>query len=254
MTQFWKVVNEVIARSDIILEILDARFPELSQNEELEEKVKRADKQLIYVINKCDLVPKESVEKWKRVLKPSVFVSTKMMYGTTILRDKILRYSKNDKVTVGVVGYPNTGKSSVINALKGKKSAPTSSVSGFTKGLQMVKVDNRIMILDTPGVLPFKEQDEVKHALLGSKSMAQIKDPEYVASKLIELHIETIIHHYKISNPKNGDHALELIAQSHSMIKKGGVPDTIRSAKKVLDDWQTGKIILTPYSSGEKLP
>ncbi|MFO7711101.1 MAG: GTPase [Candidatus Woesearchaeota archaeon] len=238
MANFWKIVNDVIGKSDIILEVLDARFPQESRNPEIEQKV-REGKQLIYVINKCELMPKEHLEAWKRKLKPSVFVSCNKHYGFTKLRDKILRFTEEKKVVVGVVGYPNTGKSSVINSLKGKKAAQTSSVSGYTKGIQLIRVDNRIMILDTPGVIPFQEKDEIKHALFGTKSMSQVKDPEGVAHVLLENQGEILKERFGIT----GDDAEELLlslTRHWNMLKKGSEPDTERAARKLIDLWQKG--------------
>ena len=146
---YWKIVNSVIDRSDILLLVLDARMPELTRNEEIESKVKLKNKKLIYVLNKCDLMPKEWLEDKKKIFKPAVFVSSTQHLGTTMLRNKILELTKKDyDITVGVLGYPNTGKSSVINALKGKSSARASSVSGYTRGVQMIRIDAKIMILE----------------------------------------------------------------------------------------------------------
>jgi ribosome biogenesis GTPase A len=242
MVQFWKIVNEVIRESDIILEVLDGRFPEESRNPEIEEKIKREEKKIIYVINKCDLVSKKSMEKWKKKIKPSIFISTKMMYGTTMLRTKILEIAKKDKIIVGVVGYPNTGKSSVINALKGKKSAPVSSVSGYTKGLQKIKVDNKIKIIDTPGVIPFREEDELKHALIGTKNFSKIKDPELVAIKIIEIKHDIMQFFFNTKLSEEPETALEEIAIKINLLKKGAVPDTKRAAERIIQEWQTGKI------------
>ncbi|MCB9362491.1 50S ribosome-binding GTPase [Candidatus Woesearchaeota archaeon] len=242
MAQFWNVIHEVIARSDIILEVLDARVPDISRNEELERKVEKSGKQLIYVLNKCDLVSQGHAEAWKKKLKPSVFVSTKKMYGMTMLRERILRYAPEREVVVGVIGYPNTGKSSVINALKGKKAAKTSSVSGYTKGLQKVRIDNRIQILDTPGVLAFKESDEAKHALIGAKSIHQIKDPEFVALSLIVAQRDAVLESYGINDSEDEEDMLTEIAEKFSFLAKGGLPDLKRAGNKVIDDWQKGKL------------
>jgi ribosome biogenesis GTPase A len=242
MTQFWKIVNEVIKESDIILEVLDARFPEESRNKEIEEKIRREEKKILYVINKCDLVSKKTMEMWKKKLKPSIFVSSKKMLGTTMLRHKIIEIVKKEKITVGIVGYPNTGKSSIINALKGKRSAPVSSVSGHTKGLQKIKIDNRIKIIDTPGVISFREEDDVKHALIGTKNFSRIKDPELVAMRIIELKKDLIEVFYNLPLSEDIENALEEIALKLNLLKKGNVPDTKRAAERIIKDWQTGKI------------
>ncbi|MGM5487868.1 MAG: GTPase [Nanobdellota archaeon] len=247
MATFWKIVNEVINEADIILEVLDARFPQESRNPEIEHKVAMAGKQIIYVLNKCELMPKQHVESWKKKLRPSVFVSCNKHYGLTRLRERILRYAEERKVVVGVVGYPNTGKSSVINALKGKRAAQTSSVSGYTKGIQLIRVDNRIRILDTPGVVPFKEKDEIKHALFGTKSMSQVKDPLGVAYVLLENQSESIKDAYQISG--DTDELLEALTRRWNMLKKGGIPDLDRAARKLLDEWQKGLIFVPDTES-----
>ena len=109
MAQFWKHVNRVLREAEIIIEVLDARMIDDTRNFELEEKIEKLGKKILYVVNKSDLVNKKDVEKTKRILKPSVFISSKDHLGTTILKKKILELSKGKGVTVGIVGYPNVG-------------------------------------------------------------------------------------------------------------------------------------------------
>ena len=85
MANFWNIVNKVLSESDIILEVLDARMVKESINKEIDDKVKKAGKILIYVINKCDMVEKSSLEKYKQQLHPCVFVSATAHLGTTLL-------------------------------------------------------------------------------------------------------------------------------------------------------------------------
>src|SRR3989338_5858346 len=154
MTNFWAIVKEVINKSDLLLEILDARFVEETRNIELEDRIREAGKEFIFVINKCDLVSQNYLNKEKQRLSkiaPCVFVSSIMRLGTKMLRDEINNHIRGDRIKVGVVGYPNVGKSSVINVLKGRHSAPTSSYSGYTKGLRDVNVTSKITMVDTPG-------------------------------------------------------------------------------------------------------
>ncbi len=240
--QFWEVVNRVIEKSDIVLEVLDARFPDKTRNREIEDKARKFGKKIIYVVNKCDLVEKGEVEKLKRKLRPSVFVSATKHQGTMILLRTISRMAK-DKVVVGVVGYPNTGKSSVINALKGRASASSSPQSGHTKGEQLVKVTRKIYLMDTPGVLPYMEKDEVKHALIGSVDFSKVKDVEDTALRIIESNIKRIKKHFGIK-ADDPEEVLEEIALKLNKLKKGGVPDTKAAARSLLQDIQRGRIIL----------
>lgn len=238
---YWKIVNSVIDKSDILLLVLDARMPSLTRNEEIEHKVKLKGKKLIYVLNKCDLMPKKWLQEQKKLFRPAVFVSSTQHLGTTILRNKIIELTKKDHITIGVLGYPNTGKSSVINALRGKSSAKASSVSGYTRGVQKIRIDARMMILDTPGVIPYGEKDENKHVLIGTANPSELDDPELCAMELIDNFQETIKKYYKVEG-EDSEEILENIAKIKKKLAKGGVLDTLTTAKIVIKDWQQGKI------------
>lgn len=243
MRSFWKIVNDVIEKSDILLEILDARFIEETRNKELEDKIRAAGKKLIFVLNKCDLVQKESIEKAKKQLKPAVFVSAIKRYGITMLLHEIQKSSPNkEKVIVGIVGYPNTGKSSVINSLKGRSSAPVSPQSGFTKAMQLIKVTGKIFLLDTPGVYSYMEKGVQKHAMRASIDFTKIKDPESAAIFIIEGNKDMISSNYLVKKKSDAEAMLEEIAIKLNRLKKGGVPDTKAAAQVLLKDWQRGKI------------
>jgi len=242
MPAYWKIVNNVIKEADILLEIIDARLINESRNKEIEDKVKRAGKVLIYVLNKCDLVEKSELEKAKRKLRPCVFVSAKKYLGTGLLREEILKRAPKDKFKVGVLGYPNTGKSSIINALRGRGAAPTSPISGFTRGIQLIKISKRMYLIDTPGVFPYKEKDEVKHALFAARTFADLKDPEGAAMEIIERFPRHVEKYYKVKHSDDPEETLEQVALKLKKLRKGGLPDTNAAARIILRDWQEGKI------------
>jgi len=239
----WTIVNKILHDCNLILEILDARFPEETRNKEIEEKVRRQGKKLIYVINKCDLVPKHYLLEMKKKFDPCVFVSARRKYGTSMLYRAILRTATKENIVVGVLGYPNTGKSSVINALKGKKSARVSPLAGFTKSVQWVRISQRVMMMDSPGVIPFGEKEHLKHVLISAADYGSVKDPDLMVMDLMKLykgHIET---HYGVKpNTEHPDKALEEIALKHNKLRKGGVIDTEAMSRIILKDWQQGRI------------
>jgi hypothetical protein len=224
--------------------VVDARMVEKTRNAEIERKVAASKKILITVINKADLADKAELEKYKKQLDPCVFVSAQKFYGITMLRHLILEKSKGEAVTVGVVGYPNTGKSSVINALRGKASAGVSSVSGYTKGKQDIKVDSKILVIDTPGVLA---HDDLKSSdqLVITASRTNVKDPEMAVYELIRQYKLELMFHYDIEGFFEDEEAvLEAIAKKLNRRISGGHLDTETTAKMILQDWQRGKIQL----------
>ena len=241
MPSFWKHVNSVLEQAEIIIEVLDGRLIEESRNREIEEKVKRMNKKLLFVINKCDLVEQKKMEEAKRKLHPSLFVSCREHFGTTMLKKKILELSKGKETVVGIVGYPNVGKSSLINALSGRGSARTSPESGFTKGLQKVRVDKRILLIDTPGVLPYLEKNEGKHVLMSTIDYGKIKDPETAALQIITDKTELVRDCYQVKGD-NPEEILEEIAMKFNRLQKGGEPDLEATGRIVIKDWQAGKM------------
>lgn len=239
------MVNNVISNADILLVVLDSRMAQETRNLEIETKVAASGKPLIYVLNKCDLVDKHILEQYKRVIPNSVFISAKFHLGTVLLRQKILitssRLKLDSKVRVGVLGYPNVGKSSLINALKGRGATKTSSVSGFTRHIQKVRT-SQIILLDTPGVIPYKENDRLKHNIIGTLDHNKEKNPDIVAVSLMETFPGVIEEYYNVYVSSDKELTLENIAIKRNMVTKGSKPDIKRAAKMIMNDWQTGKI------------
>ncbi len=249
MPSFWKVTKTVIYESDITLLVMDARFPEETLNKEILEKIKFAKKQVIFVLNKSELVTKKFEEiKLPKEMKHVVWFSAVKHYGVHQLRKLILTLVKKRPIFVGVVGYPNTGKSSLINCLTQRHAAPTSAKSGFTKGMQKVRISKDILLFDTPGVLPYKFKDEETHTLICAIDANKVKDPDVVAMKILEkffkAHSPGLEHFYEVTITEDLVETLETIAKKRNLLKKGGVPDIMRVSRIIIDDWQRGKFIL----------
>ncbi|MBI2138263.1 50S ribosome-binding GTPase [Candidatus Woesearchaeota archaeon] len=245
MANFWRLVNKVIAKADVILEVIDARMVEETRNAEVESKVKGEGKPLIYVVNKCDLVNIEGLRKKIQHLNPCVFVSTTKHHGFTMLKDRILieAHKRNiKKPRVGVLGYPNVGKSSVINTLKGSSAAKTSPESGFTRSLQNVRVGSSIMMIDTPGVFPYLENNKAAHVLTGVIDSGKAKDPDAAAMRIMEEHPGSVEGYFGVGAHDDGEITLGEIALKKGLLLKGGKPDIDRAARNILRLWQKGEI------------
>jgi len=248
------IANNIIEDSDIILEILDARFIQDTRNKELEQKIKNKDKQIIFVINKSDIAntDKEIVKE----LDPYVLTSCTKRKGIRELRNKIKITAKkvyrpvdpSGKISVGVIGYPNTGKSSLINLLTGKHVAGTGADAGFTKGVQKLRLTPEIMLLDSPGIIPDKQYSSIRkdliatHTKLSARSYSQVKDPEMVIASLMKEFPEVLDKHYKINAKENSEILIEELGKKKNLLKKAGEVDSDKVSRLILKDWQTGKI------------
>jgi len=247
MVSFVKKVGSVIRKADIILFVLDARTPLETRNVRVEHIIAEKDKGLIYVINKSDLVDKNSLRGISKQLSPCVFISASEKKGIGLLRERILieaskRGIKGRNVIVGVLGYPNVGKSSLINVLSSRKVAPTSNVAGTTKDPRTVRSRSGIILIDSPGVIPSIGRDEVKLAFIGTIDFSRVKDPEAVFFALLDSHPGVIERFYGVAVSSDKDETLEQIALKKGILIKGGKPDSGRMARKILQRWQKGEI------------
>lgn len=251
---YWGLINTVLEEADIIIQVLDARFPKETRNPELEEKIAKTKKKMIFAINKTDLVSEEYRNKLEKMFKGTRFVlmTVKEHHGAQALRNEIKAASGGKVVTVGVCGYPNTGKSSVINALKGSHAASTSPKSGFTRSVQKIKIAGGNYVIDTPGVIQYKEDDETALALISAISKEHIKDPEVVAMKIIRMFLDanpdlfSKFYDVDLSSDDEVD-ILDEIAKKTRLLK-GGKGDPVSAGRKIIADWQEGRLSLTKKS------
>ena len=252
---FPRLVRDVINTSDIVLEVLDARFIEKTRNFEMENFVKKQGKRLIYIINKADLVNIDELKANYDLskLKPYLFFSSKSKVGRAKLRLLIKIEMKKMKIShakgrVGVIGYPNTGKSTIINILSGKKGAPTSPEAGFTKVQKKIRFNKDIVIIDTPGVFQEKEHPETdikaldKHAIIGIKNFDKVKDPDLIVSNLMKDNPGLFESFYNINANGDAEVLIEELGRKRNFLTKGNIVDIQRTAKEILKEWQKGKI------------
>jgi len=239
---FWGMVRGVFKESDLILFVLDARHVEETTNKEILDKFDYYKKKFIYVINKVDLITKKEQDDLQRKYPNSVFISAKGHLGTMRLMQRLNKIAGNGDLLIGVVGYPNSGKSSLINALKNRRSAKVSSSAGETRAIQAIRISDHVKLIDCPGVLAYREKDEGAQAYIGAKDPKYLKDPELAAFRLIEKADGIIENHYGLEKIKDYDLTLEKIAFKMNRLKKGGLPNTIDAAITLIRDWQNGKI------------
>ena len=165
-----------------------------------------------------------------------------------IIKKGKIKISKDKKVSVGIVGYPNTGKSSLINILIGKSSAGVSPDAGFTKNIQKLKLTSEIMLLDTPGLISEKEyllnsqKKTAKHAIFGARSYNQVKFPELIVADIIKNYPNALENFYKIDSMNNSEILIEKLGKQKRLLKKGGQVNEDQTARYILKDWQSGKI------------
>lgn len=240
MKKYYDIVDKVIKSSDILLIVADARKAKESINEKVENWIKKQNKKFLYVINKIDLISKSEQDKIH--IPNSVEVSAKKHMNTTNLLKKIMEVGKGKEVTVGVVGFPNTGKSTLINALKGKRSAPASAVSGYTKGLQKLRISSKILMIDTPGVFSYDKKEFIDNIIIGAIDADKVENPEDTASELIDALKGKVEKYYDVEKNYDSYDTLENIAIKKKLLRKGNLPDTKRTGKEIIRLWQTGKI------------
>jgi len=252
---FWKILDNVIYQSHILLEIADARMPELTRNKRIEDEIEKSKKVFILVLNKSDLITRKMRDDFlmNSNLERVVFVSCKNKSDISHLKRMIWDISKKmphwKEVRIGVVGYPNTGKSSVINALTGRYTARTSSVAGLTRGIQWIKGNGNLLYLDSPGTIPLKDKDEIEKGLMSAIDPSKIKRPDLVAAKIIELFLknrkDVLEKFYGVKIET--DDPLEIIldiGRRKNFLGKGGKIDESRTSVAIINDWQKGKLLL----------
>jgi len=274
---YWDVIKRIITESDLVLEILDSRLVELSRNSQVEDLIKEIGRPVIFVVNKSDLVNKENLKKQVMKLKKKgevIFVSAKSPSSVKILiytiRKLFKKYGKREiiergrfdpkpiyreckaDIVVGVLGYPNVGKSSIINALAHKKKVKVSKKSGTTHGIHWIKATEDIKLIDSPGVIPLKKQsvdNEIRYGLIGAKDSERLKSPDLVAHSVIKLFLrhnkKAFEKHYDIElKDKDVYDIIEEIGKRKGHLLKKGIVDENRTIAIIVRDWQQGKLKL----------
>ncbi|VDO08312.1 unnamed protein product [Rodentolepis nana] len=291
--RLWNELFKVLDSSDVVLYVLDARDPMGTRSKHIEQYMKKEkpNKHFIFVINKVDLVPVWITKRWKKLL--SMEYPTLVFYanltkplGKTALMGLLrqlagLHAKDRQQISVGIIGYPNVGKSSIINALRSKKVCNVAPIAGETKVWQYVTLLKSIYLIDCPGVVYPEGDTEADMVMKGVVRVEYLSQPDiYIPEVLARVKPEFLQQRYGLPDfdpschPLSGESItgekkvteevekpvyeysetskwpvdpnlfLELVAKKTGKLLKGGEPDITTTSKRVLNDFQRGKL---PY-------
>lgn len=262
------LIKENLPLIDVVLEVVDARIPISSKNPDIE-KIS-TNKKRIVILNKSDLVSKEELNKWKKYFKEKnsadevVELSAETGFNVKSLYAAIDKVSAEKKqklyakglkkinIRIVVLGIPNVGKSRLINRIVGKSSAGVGNKPGFTKGKQWIRIKEGLELLDTPGILwPKFENEDVgfKLAMTGAikDEILPIEDVacEFLSKCLALNKWEILKNRYKLLDEDKNEimgNILASIALRMSMLNKGGELNILQASYTLLRDYRSSKL------------
>ena len=255
-----KKLKEQLSLVDVVLEVLDSRIPMSSSYNNIEKLL--GDKPRLLLLNKSDLVDKNELKKWVEYLKtttdnPVIVSDAKNSKDLNHIVRKAIELSEpriqalmkkgllRRPARAMVVGMPNVGKSSIINKLTRSSKTKVGAKAGVTRQQQWVRINPQMDLLDTPGIIPMKQenQDVAKKLAFVNSVSENAYSNELVASALLEMLSEKfsleLKEYYKLGDI---EYTLENIAVSRNWIISNGEPDTDRTAAYVLRDYRDGKL------------
>jgi len=264
--RIWGELYKVLDSSDVIVQVLDARDPMGTRSRHVENHLKKSarHKHLIFVLNKCDLVPTWATARWVKVLSrehPTLAfhasITNPFGKGSLIqlLRQFAHLHSDRAQITVGFIGFPNVGKSSIINTLRKKQVCTVAPIPGETKVWQYVALMRRIFLIDSPGIVYPAGDSETDLILKGVVRVERVEDLTiHIDEMLRRVRKDHIARQYGISQWNNAEDLLEKLARQTGRLLGGGEPDLNSVAKSILRDWQRGRLphfVMPPFEDDE---
>lgn len=248
---------------DVVVELLDSRIPYSSKNPDIDTLM--AGKPRVVLLNKSDISDRAKLNKWINYYKEQGIraIPIDAMKGTGVNRivdecknavkdkmDSLKEKGRKERaIRIMIVGVPNVGKSSLINKLTGRRSTQTGDRPGVTKGKQWVKLRGNLELLDTPGILwpKFEDQDVALNLAFTRAIKDEILDVETLALRLIEklmvIEPEKLAARYKLEElGESGIETMDMIAQKRGFITGRKEIDYTRTATTVLNEFRTGKL------------
>ena len=262
MTKAKRMMQENIKLIDLIIELVDARIPMSSRNPDIDELGKG--KSRIILLNKSDLADAGLNQEWESFFKEKGYFVQKLNAKTGAgikniqalvqesCKEKIERDRKrgiiNRPVRAMVVGIPNVGKSTFINSFAGKACAKTGNKPGVTKGKQWIRLNKNLELLDTPGILWPKFEDQKigeRLALIGSINDEILHVDELAVALIRNLknsYLDLLEKRYNITMDEDAYDTLKKIAIARRCLQKGELPDVDRASSMLLEDFRSGKL------------
>lgn len=262
MTKAKRMMQENIKLIDLIIELVDARIPMSSRNPDIDELGKG--KARIILLNKSDLADARLNQEWESFFKEKGYfvqpLNAKTGAGIKNIqalvqescKEKIVRDRKrgiiNRPVRAMVVGIPNVGKSTFINSFAGKACAKTGNKPGVTKGKQWIRLNKNLELLDTPGILWPKFEDQKigeRLALIGSINDEILHADELAVALIRNLknsYLDLLEKRYNITIDEDAYDTLKKIAIARKCLQKGELPDVDRASSMLLEDFRSGKL------------
>ena len=257
MNKARKKISEAMPDIDLVIEVLDARLPFSSTNPLVNEL--RGDKPTIKVLNKADLADPKTTQAWVRYFSeqaqtqalPMVAEDRKQVKQLIALAKKVgqAQMEKNRAVRVMIMGIPNVGKSTLINALAGRYIARTGNEPAVTKANQMIDLKNGIILSDTPGILWPRFENQLSGYRLAASGAVKDTAIEYTdvamfaLDYLREAYETPLVIRFKLKEtPENAEALLNTIAAKRGCLRAGGIVDLHKASEIVLHELRAGKI------------
>lgn len=258
MARALKEVRESLKKVHLVIELLDARAPLATKNPELHQAIEN--KKHLIILNKSNLVSTDDQKHWQDWFNHQgqevLWLNSFDKSSLDQLRGSLKNLANKDRTTddkrstkLMIVGLPNTGKSTLINHLSGKKNARVQDKPGLTQRQQWVLLEGELELLDTPGIMRPKIESEEQTLILAAinaikESMVDIQDIAFYLLKKILAHSPDLLQdQYKISLENNDPlQAYETIAKRLGHLKKGGELELMRTAKVIIQDYRDGKL------------
>lgn len=253
-------LKEKLNLVDVVLEVLDARIPHSSAYKNVQNLI--GNKSRLILLNKSDLSDPKYNTLWAQKIEqescaPVIITNLNNQKDINAIIEKIIEISNPIMLELlkkgllpraartMVIGMPNVGKSSTINRLIRKGKTKTGAKAGVTRQQQWVRINNKVELLDTPGIIPTVQDDQKQAAKLACVNSIgeNAYDNEFVARELLKLiqeagYEELLRQYYKLDN----EITIENIAQARNWIVKGAQPDIVRTSQFILTDFREGKI------------